>query len=260
MLNEIEILSFKLSTFNLMMSLGLLSALLALLIECKKNKLNAVYETKVITAFPFGFLFGAFFAHIIDVYFHEGFFAIFSAAFFKYGITFLGSLIGGMLYLFLHAKITKLSYVYLLNFYLPLYALAQGFGRIGCFLGGCCFGKPCETFGLSYPEKTLPFSVYESAKLFPIQLIESCYLFIIFFAIIKFVSFNKRAATYLILMSIGRFIFEFARGDDRGSIFYNIISPSQFLCLCLFIVGSFIRKYQSSAKVSRIEFQSKLLL
>lgn len=241
MLKELTICGIHFSTFNIMICVGMTSALLILIGECLKQKLNCESQTKVITAFPFCVLLGTLFAHLLDVFFHEGFFALFSDSIFRYGITFFGSLIATIIYLFVHAKIVHLNYVYLLNMYLPLFAIGQAFGRIGCFLGGCCFGKPCEYIGVIYPENSFPYAVYRDMKLFPVQLSESLYLFIIFFAI-KFVKFKYRACTYLTLMSLGRFIFEFLRGDDRGSIYGDIMTPSQLLSIFLFLFGIFLYK------------------
>lgn len=249
MLKELTICGIQFSTFNIMVSVGMISALLFLLWECKKQKLSNLYETKVITAYPFCVLFGVICAHMLDVYFHEGFFALFSNSIFRYGITFFGCLIAAIFYLFFHSIIVRLSYLYLLNMYLPLFAIGQAFGRIGCFLGGCCFGRPYEYIGVIYPENSFPYIVYRNVKLFPVQLLESVYLFIVFFIIIRFVKFKFRACVYLILASFGRFIFEFLRGDDRGRVLCDILTPSQLLSLFLFLFGMSIFLYVRDRKI-----------
>ena len=42
----------------------------------------------------------------------------------------------------------------------PFGILAVAFGRVGCFLNGCCYGRPSRFFG------THPAQLYESALLF----------------------------------------------------------------------------------------------
>ena len=45
----------------------------------------------------------------------------------------------------LYCRIKKLKFLEYFDLMMPSIALAQGFGRIGCFLAGCCYGK--ETSG-----------------------------------------------------------------------------------------------------------------
>lgn len=81
----------------------------------------------------------------------------------------------------------------LLGVSLPLYV---GFCRIGCFLGGCCYGLPCR-FGVLYPEQVFsrvggcrvysPGS-YPSARVFPIQLLEAAVQFGLFIVLEGWVS------------------------------------------------------------------------
>ena len=101
----------------------------------------------------------------------------------------------------------------LLNLFLPSFALAQAFGRIGCFLGGCCYGRPAKFLGVSYPEGSLPYIHHGSTPLIPVQLYESAYLLITFVILFKVIRFNHRGAWYLILMPAGRFWLEFCRNE-----------------------------------------------
>ena len=52
----------------------------------------------------------------------------------------IGGIIGGCLYC-RHKKVNFMSYF---DLAVPSVALAQGFGRIGCFLAGCCYGRPTD--------------------------------------------------------------------------------------------------------------------
>lgn len=237
--------------FSFMLSMGVLSALWRLLYFCKSQKLNSADETKLISAVPFVLLVGALCAHVLDVFVHGGICAVFSGDFFKYGITFLGSVIGGVLYLAAHAKIAKVSFLYLLNVYLPMFAIAQAWGRIGCFLGGCCYGMP-SSFGLVYPEHSLPAQEHFGVSLFPVQLFESAYLFAIFFIILRFVQFKHHAAAYLILMPLGRFFFEYLRADKRGTLFFELLSPAQVISIGMLGIGLAILKGEKLCLSNRI--------
>ncbi len=60
------------------------------------------------------------------------------------GLEFLGGVLGAILVMVVYLHIQKLS----LRRYFDVLAvglmLGLGFGRIGCIMFGCCFGKPCE--------------------------------------------------------------------------------------------------------------------
>ena len=57
----------------------------------------------------------------------------------------------------------------------PAFALGLFFGRIGCFLNGCCFGNPTRLpWGISFPENCpAGYQFGDLAKLHPSQLYES---------------------------------------------------------------------------------------
>ena len=56
----------------------------------------------------------------------------------------------------------------------PAVALGIGVTRIGCFLNGCCFGKPTELpWGVRFPAGSLPAQIFGSVPLQPSQLYSS---------------------------------------------------------------------------------------
>lgn len=61
------------------------------------------------------------------------------------GFVIYGALIGGFIGIVLYCRIWKMKLLAYLDLALPSVALAQGFGRIGCLLAGCCYGH--ETSG-----------------------------------------------------------------------------------------------------------------
>ncbi len=111
-------------------------------------------------------------------------------------------------------------------------------GRIGCFLGGCCFGKPTGgAWGVVFPEGSDAYAFYGGeAAVHPTQLYEAAFLLALFFVL--FFWLKKDALPfYCILYGIGRFCIEFLRADDRGSLFGALLSPSQILSLALIVLG-----------------------
>lgn len=110
----------------------------------------------------------------------------------------------------------------------------HGFARIGCFMGGCCYGVEWE-HGVTFTN-----SLVESANgvpRVPIQLFESGFEFLLFGLIFLLYTKNvlrgRLLCVYLLLYPVGRFILEFWRGDEyRGFVFG--LSTSQFISVLVF--------------------------
>lgn len=154
------------------------------------------------------------------------------------GFVVFGGIIGGALTIFFYCKWKKIDFLRYLDLMIPSVALAQGFGRIGCFLAGCCYGKETDSFlGITF---TNSHYAPNNVKLFPSQLVMSAGDFLIAAILLLYArkdrSKGKSAALYLILYSVGRFFVEFTRNDDRG--FVGALSTSQFIGIFIFIVGA----------------------
>jgi phosphatidylglycerol:prolipoprotein diacylglycerol transferase len=151
-----------------------------------------------------------------------------------------GGILGGILGGWLYCRWKKLETWKYFDLGLASVALAQGFGRIGCFLAGCCYGA--ETTGplaVVFPE-TCQYAP-AGVPLVPTQLISSALDFLLFFFLILYDRKGKKrdgevTAWYLILYSAGRFILEFWRGDSiRGAV--GALSTSQFIGIFTFLAG-----------------------
>ena len=58
----------------------------------------------------------------------------------KDGFVVYGGIIGGILTAWIYCKCTKWNFWKIFDIAMPAVAMAQGFGRIGCLLAGCCYG------------------------------------------------------------------------------------------------------------------------
>jgi hypothetical protein len=112
------------------------------------------------------------------------------------------------------------------------------FGRIGCLMVGCCHGRPCH-WGISYRHEHAEegFAHYlVGVRLFPIQAVESLFVFAVVMIGAAAVLRGQPAGTAFALYTIGygfvRFCLEFFRGDtDRP---YTLgFSQGQWLSLWL---------------------------
>ena len=154
------------------------------------------------------------------------------------GFVVFGGIIGGILTGFLYCRIKGLIFFKYADVILPSVALAQGFGRIGCFLAGCCYGKETESvFSVIFQNSEY---APNHVALIPTQLYSSGLDFL-HFLLLLLIARNKKAdgqvtACYLIFYSVGRFVIEFFRGDIiRGSV--GILSTSQFISIFTGIAG-----------------------
>lgn len=153
------------------------------------------------------------------------------------GFVVYGGIIGGILLCALYCKMKKLPFWKYFDTVLPAVAIAQGFGRIGCFLAGCCYGRETDSFvGIAFHNsKFAPNDV----KLIPTQLFSSAGCFIMAAVLFAYSRKERKdartGALYLIMYSIGRSVIEYFRNDYRGTI--GILSTSQFISIFILIAG-----------------------
>lgn len=154
------------------------------------------------------------------------------------GFVVYGGILGGILSGWLYCRVKKLPFLKYFDLTMPSIALAQGFGRIGCFLAGCCYGRETDSaIGITFTHSDF---APNGVPLIPTQLISSGLDFI-HFGILIFLSRKCKAdgqvaGFYLIFYSAGRFILEFFRGDlERGSV--GALSTSQFISIFTFLAG-----------------------
>lgn len=154
------------------------------------------------------------------------------------GFVFYGGLLGAMGGLYCYGKIRKMDLNLLFQAVVPCFPLFHAFGRIGCFMAGCCYGIPCS-FGFAMAFDT-------GVIRFPVQLAESLCCFIIFAALLVVEKKRpdvKLLHVYLISYAVVRFCLEFLRGDDVRGIF-GCFSTSQWISLgILSFVGIKIVKH-----------------
>ena len=147
------------------------------------------------------------------------------------GFVFYGGLYGCLGAVFIYCRAEKVDFYMLLERMLPVIPLVHGFGRIGCFCMGCCYGVESETFGIAFNESPV---APNGAHLFPVQLIEAACVFAMFFMLDsmgrRHTGGRTMLALYLISYSLLRFALEFLRGDAyRGFILG--LSTSQLIAL-----------------------------
>jgi phosphatidylglycerol:prolipoprotein diacylglycerol transferase len=121
----------------------------------------------------------------------------------------------------------------------PGIALGHVVGRFGCLFAGCCYGKPTTLpWGITFRD---PFAAANvgtplDVPLHPTQLYEAGAELIILIVLLATERKGRYYAgrtfwLYMLLYAISRFIIEFFRGDERGTV--GMFSTSQFISILL---------------------------
>ncbi len=165
------------------------------------------------------------------------------------GLIFYGGLIGGILTFYILAKWRHLNMVDLADFTITALPLGHAFGRIGCFLNGCCGG--CE---VAEPSWLAPGLTH-----YPVQLYEALFNFGVYGLLTWYFirhrgsKYGSVAALYLMTYPVCRFLLEFIRGDERMRV--GGLDVAQLISLTLFLIGLFLwrviqRRHEKSTRNS----------
>ncbi len=247
-------------SYGLMIGIG---ALLAIFVSEWRAKRRGLDGELVFSAAVWGLLAGLLGAKLtfiisnIKLLFTNPSYVLGTDGFTVYGGVVLGIIVGGLI-----VKRKKVDVPVYLDLVIPQIALAQGFGRIGCFLAGCCYGKPTDShFGVVFPVEAIAPS---GIPLIPTQLISAAGDFLIFAILLLLSNFatdylkvrkgeeellDKDAVTkklrffqplsmsgmYLILYGIGRFAIEFLRADPRRTALG--LTSNQYVSIVFVIAG-----------------------
>lgn len=141
------------------------------------------------------------------------------------GLAFYGGFILALPVGILYLRWKKQSITGVLDILAPSLLLGVGIGRIGCFMAGCCFGKPTSLpWGITFPENSL--AAMETGRvesIHPTQLysvISLISLFVILIILRKHIKIKGMLFLVAVLMySTHRFLIDFLRyytPDERA--------------------------------------------
>ena len=144
------------------------------------------------------------------------------------GFVFYGGLFGVIFTLLFLTRSDPVLREKIFRLSVPGMPLFHAFGRIGCFLAGCCYGKdlatPIEIGGLRLTR-------------FPVQLVEALAEFCLFIIILVIDSKKKNAdllKVYLVSYALIRFFDELLRGDEVRGIWMGL-STAQWISIIIIV-------------------------
>lgn len=234
--------SFELASYGLMTALGYAAACAYLFPRLKKVQLDKDTFWNLIFIAFMGALLGAKLLFIILNWNQLG--ATFTEKLatvihdFRYGFVFFGGMIVSVAALIYYMKRKHLPILKTSDFLIVGLPLGHALGRVGCFLAGCCYGRPTTLpWGVRFTDPhALVAPELHGIALHPTQLYESVANLLLFFLLHKL--YNKPHKDGMILLlyvacySLLRFVIEFFRGDYRGG-FLGGLSPSQCIAICI---------------------------
>ncbi len=156
------------------------------------------------------------------------------------GLVFSGGLVTVIIVLIWYTRRKDIGIWLMGDIWAPAAAIGQAIGRIGCFMAGCCYGRPTNlACGVVF---TNPKSLAtQNIPIHPTQLYSSLSGLIIFIILIM-IGRKKRfkgqvLLWFLILHSTSRLIVERFRGDYRGMILFGNFTTTQLVTLFILIAA-----------------------
>lgn len=210
--------------YYIMLAVAFLAGLFTLNHSLKKFQFSYFMRKRVRKSFFVGTLFGLAGANIINWFLYEnGMSGSLYQRFTQGGYSFYF----GLFFFFAASAVTlrlyKVDVKYCLNLIIPSVLIAQFFVRIGCSLSGCCWGRDITLFGFTFS--------------FPVRELEAVFAIVLFIVLSKR-AFFKRFSIYVFSYSLFRFVTEFMRGDDRGSLFgITALSPTQIVSSVVTVIA-----------------------
>lgn len=185
-------------------------------------------------------------------------------AIWKGGLVFQGALPPAIAYVVYLIRKHRLKTWQVADVICPYIPLGHAIGRFGCFLNGCCYGRPSDLpWAIPFPRipsdlsvpatgsppfldhyyrYTLPADALWSLPVHPTQLYSALSLFGIFFLLFLLRRYWKPFTGftfpfYLALYGVYRFFVEFLRGDHNPTHFGARLTDQQVMSLVMVLAG-----------------------
>lgn len=147
---------FPIFGYGLLLMLGFAAGLVCARLRAKRSGVSADAVMDVAILSVVAGLVGARLAFLLFDYEPEGGGLAEWFAIWRGGLTFQGGLFLALAAGFAYLRYRKISFARIADVFAPGLAFGVGLGRVGCFLNGCCWGKPSPSgfpFGMTFPEE-----------------------------------------------------------------------------------------------------------
>ena len=238
-----------LHSYGLMIALGVMASLWFVKRICLRTGRSYDAVVNLVMLMLFAGLIGARTWHVVE-FWHEEFagkplFDVFKV--WSGGLVFHGGFIGAFAVLPIWCRVTKTPFLETADLLATILPLAHGFGRIGCFLFGCCYGihlpenSPFAWLQLRFPTSAGASGAH-GLPVLPTQLFEAAALFLFFVVLLRLLRQHEKthpglvAGVCLLGAALIRFTVEFLRDDPRSMFGWMSIGQLTSVVLAIFAI------------------------
>lgn len=249
----VDIGPLPLHSYGLLLALSFFFGILLAARRAPSRGLNAdlVYDTSLVIVFAA--IIGARFLYVVfhlqDMHSWVDVIAVWGG-----GLTMYGGVLGALAASWIYLRRRHVAFLRMADVVAPSLALGLGVTRVGCFLNGCCYGKPTTSiFGVQFPPDSFVSGLFGGAAVHPTQVYSS----LTGFTIMAFLLLVDRRplprgrlfALWLILDAAGRFVLDFFRYYEANVYVAGGLTVNQIIAIGLMLLGVmlFVRTSRSAA-------------
>ena len=232
--------SFPVHSYGVMIALAFLFGLWTATLRARRENISSEKIADVTLWLMVGAILGARIVYVTTYWREEFADQPFSEIFMIQhgGLVYYGGLIGatiaGMIYI--HWK--KLPLWKTADVIAPSIALGSVFGRTGCLLNGCCYGRPTDLpWGIRFPADHPTGGV----PVHPTEIYDGLLNLILYFFLawlFRRKKFDGQIfATYLLCYAVTRSFVEYFRGDYSNLHYHLGLTPAQWIGVPIFVAG-----------------------
>jgi phosphatidylglycerol:prolipoprotein diacylglycerol transferase len=162
------------------------------------------------------------------------------------GLVFYGGLLGASLAGIIYVRVRALPLWKVADVLAPSIALGYVFGRIGCLLNGCCYGRACDlSWAVRFPEGHETHRAgFPATPVHPTQIYDSLLnlgLYLALAWLYRRKKFDGQVfAVYLLCYAVTRSLVEMFRGDYPAEHLYRGLTPAHLLSIGIFGTGAIL--------------------
>jgi phosphatidylglycerol:prolipoprotein diacylglycerol transferase len=237
--------SFPIHSYGVMVALAFLAGLWTATLRARREKISSEIIGDVTLWIMVGGIAGARAVYVVTYWNDEFAGGKFSEIFaiWNGGLVYYGGLIGATIAGMIYIRWKKLRLWKITDIFAPSIALGSVFGRIGCLLNGCCYGRFCAApWAITFPEghethpAGMPAIPVHPTEIYDALLNLGLYFFLAW--LFRRKKFDGQIfATYLILYAVCRSIVEYFRGDYPADHVHSGLTSAQLVSIPIFIAG-----------------------
>ena len=234
--------SFAVHSYGVMIALAFLAGLWTATLRARHEKISGEKIADIVLWIMVGGIVGARFAYV-TTYWREEFADQPLSEIFMIqhgGLVYYGGLIGATIAGIIYVRWKKLPLWKITDILAPSIALGNVFGRIGCLLNGCCYGRACSLpWAISFPaDNPLNPPTY---PVHPTQIYDALLNFVLY-VFLAWLFRRKKFdgqifATYLLCYAVTRSFVEYFRGDYTNLHYHFGLTPAQWISVPIFVSG-----------------------